>query len=745
MEFPSQADHPIVILLMAVVKADQKVLQEEVDLVHSFFSRELRVPPKRLSRIRKLIARYSTEEISDELLQTALEKVPEAACELIFSQAVEIAIVDDELSSEERERLLEMGRHFGLSQKEVRGFIREAVNRAEDAFSLLEVSPDSEWEEIEAAYERQKKRYAPSQVAGLGVAFQNLALERLDRIDWAYETLESIFSAADLPQEVDRPRLTRDLLRLDSLNLPTSFQSRLERAEVETRDDLQDLLARDKVKGMRAKTRKMFEHLLSCLQESTDSNGRFHREVFDQLFPQRSRTTRHNKDGPEKGPFPRDVPASERELWESLPQLLGQFWKSDGREWDVLVRRIGLEGSPIETLQEIADSYDVSRERVRQLESRGKRKIRNFLLRGELDGEQAHPAVVALSEKVLGAIQSALVEFVAPLPSYLASLSRTFEWQIYSPQGLFSLFEEWAAVSHDSSLEYEFVFREHDHAQVKAFNNAVKAVRQHLSGLPCGARLAELVDSISEYESKLRCSAEQCVLMAPGIVRAKDGSFSAPFEALTRANQAFRVLHDEGKPIHFRELAELVNARLDTESSVEPSNLRNQLVADDRFQPVGRSGEWSLTQWEHVETGSILEVIEKILTESDAEMSVAELTEAVQSQRTCSDHSILAYLCTEERFLRTGPDSYTLADRAGDKADWSREEIGGLVEEFFADRLRATVPFKSLVDHVAGRAGVNGRVAWGILRHHPAVVKSREEEELFAGFRRGWREGVTVD
>jgi DNA-directed RNA polymerase delta subunit/uncharacterized tellurite resistance protein B-like protein len=744
LEFPSQADHPIVVLLMAVVKADDKVLKEETDLVHSFFSRQLRVPAKRLSRIRTLVARYAREDISSELLETALEKIPDGARELIFSQAVDIAIVDDELSPGERDRLLIVGKHFGLSEREIRGFIREAVSRREDAFSLLEVTPDSDWEEIEVAFEKQKKRYALSHIAGLGIAFQNLALERLDRIDWAFETLQSIYSS-DGSKDGGGVSVEVEPLKLESLDLPSSFQSRLERAEIETREQLKELLSRDKVKGMRAKTRKMFEHLLGCLREATDGTGNFHREIFDQLFPQRSRVSRAERDAKEKPLFPTEVPANEREAWGKFPEILGTLWKSDEREWDVLVRRIGLEGHPIETLQDIADSYAVSRERVRQLESRGKRKIRSFLLRGELDRQQAHPAVVDLSEKILGAIQAALVEYVSPLSGYVRSLETNLGWSIYSSQGLFSLFEEWASVSHDSSQDCQFVFREHDHSQVKAFNSAMKAARQYLSSLPCGARLAELVEGVSEFEPRLRCSVEQCVMLAPQIERHQDGSFLAPFHSLTRANQAFRILHDEGKPVHFRELADKVNARLDDEYRVEANNLRNQLVADDRFQPVGRSGEWSLTQWEHVETGSILEVIEKILTESEAEMSVAELTEAVQSQRTCSDHSILAYLCTEERFLRTGPDSYTLAERADQEADWSRQEIGGLVEEFFHERLHSDVQFKSLVEYVAGKADVNGRVAWGILRHHPAVVKSREDGELYASLRPNWRGAVPAD
>jgi hypothetical protein len=95
--------------------------------------------------------------------------------------------------------------------------------------------------------------------------------------------------------------------------------------------------------------------------------------------------------------------------------------------------------------------------------------------------------------------------------------------------------------------------------------------------------------------------------------------------------------------------------------------------------------------------------------------------------------------------MRTGPDSYTLAEKAGTGMDWSRQEIGRLVEEFFQDELHASLPFRKLVDYVAQNAEINGRVAWGILRHHPAVLKSRENEELNASLRPNWRGFAPAD
>jgi RNA polymerase primary sigma factor len=55
-----------------------------------------------------------------------------------------------------------------------------------------------------------------------------------------------------------------------------------------------------------------------------------------------------------------------RELLDSLPP----------REREVLMRRYGLEGDEDETLEEIGQSFSVSRERIRQIEAKALEKLR---------------------------------------------------------------------------------------------------------------------------------------------------------------------------------------------------------------------------------------------------------------------------------------------------------------------------------------------------------------------------------
>ncbi|MDY6908347.1 MAG: DnaJ domain-containing protein [Thermodesulfobacteriota bacterium] len=58
-----------------------------------------------------------------------------------------------------------------------------------DPFEVLGVAPDASWDEIRSAYHRQANRYHPDKVSHLGEEFQQLANEKFQDIQWAYETM----------------------------------------------------------------------------------------------------------------------------------------------------------------------------------------------------------------------------------------------------------------------------------------------------------------------------------------------------------------------------------------------------------------------------------------------------------------------------------------------------------------------------------------------------------------------------
>lgn len=76
-------------------------------------------------------------------------------------------------------------------------------------------------------------------------------------------------------------------------------------------------------------------------------------------------------------PYPQPEEWGERRWLEE--RVRGAIESLDGREREVVARRFGLGGGEEETLREIADTFGVSRERVRQVEAKALKKLEELL------------------------------------------------------------------------------------------------------------------------------------------------------------------------------------------------------------------------------------------------------------------------------------------------------------------------------------------------------------------------------
>jgi Tellurite resistance protein TerB len=691
LDFPESAIKPTVLLLMAVVKADRKVLKAETDLAQAFFSRQLRVAPEQLATVRTLIARYSHDELPEAELNDAIERVPEGARDLLFSVAVEIAIVDNNLVAEERLQLLEIGQRLGLKPTEVRARLREAVARREDAFSLLGVEPEVSWREIEVAYLAERDRYSPSKLAGLGVAFQNLALEKLERIEWAFSTLKSIFrhatSEADEVGSVLIKEATRNpestiikAVEFSELRLPATLEERLEGYEIHDTEGLEEFLNRDTVEGLHKTTELLFVHLLACIENSKSTDGELDFTVFNEFFPEQQ-TLLSRIEPPDQEVYPTELATQDAAtLWRDLPNILRPLWENE-TAWEIVTRRFGLFQSPRQTAEEIGVHDGLTRQQVMELEGKARSRLRALLLTGSHKGIRLNPRLVWVCTAVFEAIQDASREPVCTLPVYIHDLEEKLGWQPYSPTGFFPMFEEWLDLRHHTELDHEFVFRSHTSKQIRTFTQALKSVQEKLLANPHSVELAELYGDLQSYDEKLNCGLESLLALTPGIVWKDDGTVCLP---------------------------------LATNNGPEPAKTERK-------------------------SDTLLTIMEKVMDNHRGPITIAELTSRVRTQRPGCEDAILAYLSTEDRFVRTGFDSYALARRTDRTQDWNKKEVGEVVERFFAQSFHSSVPFKQLVDYLQTKTELPNLVAAGILRYHPAIRRERCRGVLHARFRRDWR------
>src|SRR6185369_3160842 len=117
----------------------------------------------------------------------------------------------------------------------------------------------------------------------------------------------------------------------------------------------------------------------------------------------------------------------------------------------------------------------------------------------------------------------------------------------------------------------------------------------------------------------------------------------------TIRDRIYVVLKKQKKPVHFEEIANLINqARLDSRVAI-PSTVHNELIKDDRFVLVGR-GLYGLSEHGY-EAGTAQEVIARILKKKGP-LKSHEIVQAVQKERLFKHNTILVNLQNKNLFER---------------------------------------------------------------------------------------------
>lgn len=325
------------------------------------------------------------------------------------------------------------------------------------------------------------------------------------------------------------------------------------------------------------------------------------------------------------------------------------------RSWDVIIRRFGIGRDGKETLESIGQSYDITRERVRQIEAETLNELRkkhrdtlsyfyeeleNFLVKhGGLMHRNQIPArfVEDLGEQK---DWQGFVNLILTLGSSFKhrkedeSLHPLWYTQKESLRQAERLVEEIIA----------FFKTEQDLIHRKEFEKHLQKKYPHFSKRAIFAYLecSKDIDSnvFDEYGLK------EWPEISPRGVRDK----------------AYLVTKKHGKPLHFRDITEHINQANFSDREAKPQTVHNELIKDERFVLVGR-GTYALKAWGY-EEGTVKEIIKKILEREREPVCQDEIIDKVLQQRLVKEGTIKFNLKANEEFAETAEKHYTLHTEA---------------------------------------------------------------------------------
>ena len=190
------------LLVMAsyIIRADGKIMHSEMEFVRNFLRRNfgenavgegeqillnLFEQRKQMEKVNPLAFKNTINECG---AQIAANMSYEERLQLL-SFLAQIAKSDGNVCKEEIDALKEVAMAMGMSYQEVDSMLNLRGTSLDEAYKVLEVSPNATDEEVRAAYKRLALKHHPDRVATLGEDIRRAAEEKFQDINNAKERI----------------------------------------------------------------------------------------------------------------------------------------------------------------------------------------------------------------------------------------------------------------------------------------------------------------------------------------------------------------------------------------------------------------------------------------------------------------------------------------------------------------------------------------------------------------------------
>lgn len=123
--------------------------------------------------------------------------------------------------------------------------------------------------------------------------------------------------------------------------------------------------------------------------------------------------------------------------------------------------------------------------------------------------------------------------------------------------------------------------------------------------------------------------------------------------------KAHLIIKENNKPLHFREVAKLIDEYKLSKKKTHPQTVHNELIKDDKFVLVGR-GTYALKEWGY-QKGTVKDVIKEILVGSTEPLHQDEVVEKVLSVRNVKKTTVIINL--NKFFQKSDKQKYSLKSK----------------------------------------------------------------------------------
>jgi hypothetical protein len=329
------------------------------------------------------------------------------------------------------------------------------------------------------------------------------------------------------------------------------------------------------------------------------------------------------------------------------------------REQEIIKMRHGLSGSEKKTLEDIGKQYEVTRERIRQIENTSLKKI-NKSFNQTILKEIEDIANATLSEYGGLMSEDSLINELLSMPGSSEENKSAIKFIL------------------NQLLSHRFYFvkdsKKHNgfwktpEANIDLFNDTIDSLCSLIDDHGDALNLEELMNKVegSEFYSNNDALTDRVIVNFIGVTKKLKsnpyeewGLVEWPNITPRRMNdKIYLVLKKKTKPMHFTDIADTINQMAFDHRKAYPATIHNELILDKKYVLVGR-GIYALKEWGY-KPGVVADVIADILRNSDNPLNKKQITEAVLEKRMIKETTITLALMNKDRFARDEKGRYSL-------------------------------------------------------------------------------------
>ena len=180
----------LLVLSAAVIKADGKTLQSELNYVRNFVRQNF--GDAAVQEAMQMLERFNRQEVNIYQVGPQIAGYMNYSQRLqLFHYLVQLAMADGEFAGSEKSVLEAIGGTIGLQNADITSIIAMFYKETNSAYTVLEISPSATDDEVRSAYRRMAMKNHPDKVATLGPDIQKAAAEKFRKIQDAYEAIKA--------------------------------------------------------------------------------------------------------------------------------------------------------------------------------------------------------------------------------------------------------------------------------------------------------------------------------------------------------------------------------------------------------------------------------------------------------------------------------------------------------------------------------------------------------------------------